>query len=83
MRRLDGGRQDDPHMGIDPIALGKDWGSVRPFVLKSGKQFRTPPPPALDSAEYSEAFNEVLALGGDGSSRLDEELGRASAKHAC
>jgi hypothetical protein len=39
---------------------------VKPFVLKSGSQFRTPPPPAMTSAEYTEAFNEAQRLGGDG-----------------
>jgi hypothetical protein len=29
-------------------------------------QFRAPSPPALDSAEYATAFDEVKRLGGDG-----------------
>ncbi|HWP42693.1 MAG TPA: vanadium-dependent haloperoxidase, partial [Blastocatellia bacterium] len=29
-------------------------------------QFRTPPPPPINSLEYAAAFNEVKALGGDG-----------------
>ena len=49
-----------------PVALGAHWGSVEPFVLDSGAQFRAPPPPALDSAEYAAAFDEVKRLGGDG-----------------
>jgi hypothetical protein len=49
-----------------PIALGWKWGTVQPFVMRSGTQFRAPPPPAMDSAAYTEAFNEVKALGGDG-----------------
>ena len=49
-----------------PLALGALWGDVRPFVLRSGDQFRVPPPPALDSAEYAEAYAEVKAVGGDG-----------------
>lgn len=48
------------------VALGAKWGAVRPFVLQSGSAFRIPPPPALDSAEYAAAFDEVKALGGDG-----------------
>jgi hypothetical protein len=39
---------------------------VKPFVLWSGDQFRTPPPPAIGSAEYAAAFQEVKRLGGDG-----------------
>jgi hypothetical protein len=49
-----------------PIALGAYWGEVTPFVLESAQQLRVPPPPALDSAAYTEAFREVVALGGDG-----------------
>ena len=49
-----------------PIAMGAYWGKVKPFVLKSGDQFRIPPPPSLDSPEYAAAFNEVKQLGGDG-----------------
>ncbi len=39
------------------------WGSVKPFSLKSPDQFRPPAPPALDSAKFAEAFNEVKRLG--------------------
>jgi PAP2 superfamily len=49
-----------------PLALGARWGAVTPFVLRSGDQFRIPPPPALDSAAYETAFREVKRLGGDG-----------------
>jgi PAP2 superfamily protein len=49
-----------------PLALGAHWGEVRPFTLRSGDQFRVPPPPTLDSPAYAAAFNEVKALGGDG-----------------
>jgi PAP2 superfamily len=55
----------------DPItgaqrAIGARWPQVRPFALNSGNQFRSPPPPALGSADYVAAYNEVQALGGDG-----------------
>ena len=56
--------RQDP-IGQQPIALGAHWGEVRPFVLRSGTQFRVPPPPALASAEYAAAFDEVQRLGGD------------------
>lgn len=49
-----------------PIALGAHWGTVRPFVLSSAAAFRIPPPPAMDSAAYTAAYEEVKALGGDG-----------------
>lgn len=55
----------------DPLNPGQSylnpaWGSVVPFVIPSGSHFRSPPPPALDSPEYAEAFDEVRRLGGDG-----------------
>jgi len=57
---------DQDPIGLSPLAMGAHWGEVRPFVLSSSDQFRTPPPPALDSADYTDAFLEVAALGGDG-----------------
>jgi hypothetical protein len=39
------------------------WGSVTPFTMSSGDQFRPAGPPALTSAEYTASFNEVKALG--------------------
>jgi hypothetical protein len=49
-----------------PLALGAHWGEVRPFVMVSSSQYRVPPPPPMDSAAYTAAFNEVKRLGGDG-----------------
>jgi hypothetical protein len=49
-----------------PIALGAHWGEVTPFVMASSAQFRAPPPPTIDSAEYAQAYAEAKALGGDG-----------------
>ena len=43
--------------------LDPHWGSVTPFVLTAGNQFRPGPPPDLTSAEYAAAFNEVKAIG--------------------
>lgn len=48
------------------VAMGARWGETDTFVIQSTSQFRLPPPPALDSAEYAAAYNEVLTLGGDG-----------------
>lgn len=44
--------------------LGSNWGDVTPFVLKSGDQFR-PPPPDLHSQAFKDSFQQVLQLGGD------------------
>jgi hypothetical protein len=63
--------RQDP-IGASPIALGAKWGKVRPFVLRSGSQFRAPPPPPMTSAAYTRAFNEAKALGGDGVTTLTE-----------
>jgi hypothetical protein len=57
--------RQDP-ISLLPPALGAKWGSVRPFVLPSGRSARVPPPPPLWSPAYAAAFNEVKRLGGDG-----------------
>ena len=44
-------------------ALGPYWGSVHPFVIRSGPQFRPPMQPDLTSPEYAAAFNEVKEIG--------------------
>jgi hypothetical protein len=66
----------DPVSG-GTLAMGAKWGLVKPFVLASSKQFRVPPPPALDSEEYAAAYEEVRRLGGDGvttpTERSDEQ----------
>src|SRR5262249_9019953 len=58
-----GDHQVDPYHPSQGI-LGPGWGNVTPFTLTSGSQFRAPPPPALDSKEYADAFNDVKSLGG-------------------
>ncbi len=44
-------------------ALLPGWGNVTPFALTAGNQFTPGAPPALTSAEYTAAFNEVKAIG--------------------
>lgn len=61
--------RQDP-ISQSPVALGAHWGQVRPFVLSSGADFRIPPPPPMNSAAYTAAYQEVKALGGDGVSSL-------------
>jgi hypothetical protein len=48
--------------GFAPGAL-PHWGGVDPFLMQSGDQFRPGPPPALTSAEYAAAYNEVKLVG--------------------
>lgn len=56
---------------VDPLHpnqgfLTPAWGSVKPFGLISGQQYRAPAPPALTSQLYALAYDQVLRLGGDG-----------------
>jgi hypothetical protein len=57
--------RQDPISRLPP-ALGARWGTVRPFVVPSGRDFRVPAPPPLWSTAYAAAYNEVKRLGGDG-----------------
>src|SRR6185312_1233607 len=55
-------------------ALAPQWPDVTPFAMTGGSQFRPAAPPALDSAEYTAAFNEVQTLGGaDSTARTEEQ----------
>ena len=56
--------RQDP-ISLIPLALGAHWGECIPFVIQSGSQFRVPPPPAMNSPEYTAAYNEVKSFGGD------------------
>lgn len=63
---------------VDPINptqgyLTPGWGLVRPFVINNTMEFMIPPPPALNSAEYTTAFNEVKAYGAKNSVVRTEE----------
>src|SRR5439155_21865145 len=49
-----------------PLGLGAYWGRVQPFVMASCHQFRLPPPPALNSPDYTAAYNDAKRLRGDG-----------------
>ena len=48
--------------GFDFLAA-PHWRNVQPFALQAPSQYRSAPPPALDSTEYSRAFIEVKATG--------------------
>jgi hypothetical protein len=49
-------------------------GGVKPFLIQSSSQFRSSPPPALDSAQWATEFNEVKSLGrATDSTRTDEQ----------
>src|SRR5690242_19740730 len=55
-------------------ALAPQWRYVTPFAMSAGAQFRPGPPPALDSAAYATAFDEVKRLGrADSTTRTEEQ----------
>jgi hypothetical protein len=39
------------------------WATVEPFGITSPDQFRADPPPALDSPAFTQAFNQIKAIG--------------------
>jgi len=50
------------------------WGSVTPFTLRSGSQFRAPAPPSVYNARFRRDFEEVKSLGaGDSAVRTPEQ----------
>src|SRR5688500_9552835 len=56
-----------------PAALPQ-WATVEPFGISSPDQFRADPPPALDSPEFTQAFNQIKAIGAaSNSTRTDEQ----------
>jgi membrane-associated phospholipid phosphatase len=48
-----------------PTPVFTNWGSVAPFLLKSGSQFRPTPPTPVSSPAYAAALKQVKALGQD------------------
>src|SRR5262249_42920033 len=62
VRGPDAGAGQPPPPAFLP-ALAPQWPYVTPFAMTSGSQFRPAAPPALDSAAYVAAFDEVKSLG--------------------
>ena len=54
-------------------AWGPQWGAVKPFVMTNSGQFAPPLVPALNSPEYTAAFNEVKSLGAKNSATRTAE----------
>ena len=48
-----------------PAPVFTNWGTITPFVLNSGRQFRPPAPPPITGAAYARALNQVKSLGQD------------------
>jgi membrane-associated phospholipid phosphatase len=53
--------------------LYPEWGHVTCFCIKPGTQYKPTGPPALHTAAYAAALNEVKSLGGKKSARRTEE----------
>lgn len=52
------------HSGTpEGFIFGAGWAAAVPFLLNSQDQFRSPPPPEINSEAYTKAFNEVKAYG--------------------
>jgi hypothetical protein len=52
------------HSGTrEGFVFGAGYATVKPFALLRPDQFRVGPPPAIDSKEYTTAFNEVKDVG--------------------
>jgi hypothetical protein len=54
-------RADPLHPNATPLT--PDWGGVTPFVVTSATQFGAPPPPAITSLAYAQAYQQVTSLG--------------------
>ncbi len=45
------------------FVFGSGWARARGFALTDPEAFRVPPPPGIDSAQYTSAFDEVKSVG--------------------
>ncbi|HEX2113137.1 MAG TPA: vanadium-dependent haloperoxidase [Alphaproteobacteria bacterium] len=55
------------------IPVSSTYGNVAPWAMTSGSQFRPPPPPPLDSADWTRDLNEIKEIGGRASSKRSAE----------
>ena len=52
------------HSGTpEGFIFGAGWSKAKTFLLPSSNYFRSPPPPDINSAEYTKAYNEVKEVG--------------------
>lgn len=52
------------HSGTpEGFVFGAGWAKAKPFMLRKQNQFRSAPPPAINSKEYTQAYNEVKEVG--------------------
>ena len=45
------------------LPIGSTWSGVKPWLMKSGSQFRPDPPPELTSQLWARDYNEIKAVG--------------------
>jgi hypothetical protein len=57
--------QVDPNNPNQPFHAPQ-WGLVDTFVIGDAADWLIPPPPALDSQDYTDSYNQVVQYGGDG-----------------
>jgi hypothetical protein len=55
------------------VPVSSTYGAVKPWVMEKGSQFRPAPPPALDSATWTNDLNEIRELAGRTSSKRTAE----------
>ena len=52
------------HSGTpEGFIFGAGWSKAKTFLLTDSDHFRSPPPPLINSEEYTKAFNEVKEVG--------------------
>ena len=63
------------HSGTpEGFIFGAGWAQAKTFMLPKQDHFRSPPPPEINSTDYSKAFKEVKELGSDKSTtRTDDQ----------
>ncbi|ASU35036.1 vanadium-dependent haloperoxidase [Mucilaginibacter xinganensis] len=62
-----------PTPGKFAPGIDVEWGNVKPFLLKDGKQFLPEAPPAVGSTEYKKALAEVKDLGDNKSTKRTDD----------
>jgi len=56
------------------MAENPQWADQRPWCMTGDEQFRPPPPPAIDSADYIADHNQIFVLGAKyNSTRTDDQ----------
>lgn len=62
-----------PTPGAFAPGINQQWGKIKPFLLKSGDQFRPLAPPAPGSPEFKAALAEVVEIGSATSTKRTED----------